>query len=46
MRHGPVRLAIVQPELGGTRLEDPFVVTATGIELLSVGLPTRIWEAT
>ena len=35
---------IYVPGLGGIRMEEPFVVTATGIERLAPGLRIRIWE--
>jgi Xaa-Pro aminopeptidase len=35
---------IYVPGLGGIRMEEPFVVTATGIERLAPGLPIRLWE--
>lgn len=33
------------PGVGGLRLEEPFVVTVAGIERLTAGLPSRLWEA-
>jgi Xaa-Pro aminopeptidase len=36
---------IYVPGLGGIRMEEPFVVTATGNERLAPGLRIRLWES-
>jgi len=35
---------IYVPGLGGVRMEEPFVVTAAGIERLAPGLRVRLWQ--